>query len=268
VAADLERIERDAYADVFAAAPGAVAAHHGIAVVPVGGGAVCTIVADVESLMLNRVCGLGVDEPATEETVERAAEAFGETPYAVSLAPSARPNGIADWLRAAGFDAAYAWMKFVRSGASAADVTTDLRVEHAGAGDGAAFARPVVEGFGMPAWAEEWLAAIPGRSGWSCHVAWSGDEPAAAGAVFLRPPLAWLGLAATRPDFRRRGGQGAVMVARLREAVAAGCSTIVTETGERVEGGPSSSYRNILRHGFEEAYMRPNFASPRPLDAA
>jgi hypothetical protein len=39
--------------------------------------------------------------------------------------------------------------------------------------------------------------------------------------------------------------------------------TLVTETGERVEGRPSNSYRNLLRVGFQEEYLRPNWLSPR-----
>jgi hypothetical protein len=268
VSADLERIERDAYAGVFAAAPADTAARHGLAVVPIGGGAVCTVAADVDSLMLNRVCALGIDEPATEAAIERAVETFGETRFAVSLAPSAMPPETAAWLRAAGFEAGYAWMKFRRGADPTPDVATDLRVAPAGAEDGRAFAQPVLDGFGLPASWADWLAAIPGLPGWSCHIAWSGDEPAASGAVFLQPPLAWFGLAATRERFRRRGGQGAITVARIRAAIAAGCSTLVTETGERVDGRPSNSYRNILRYGFAEAYVRPNYVSPAPLDAA
>ena len=30
---------------------------------------------------------------------------------------------------------------------------------------------------------------------------------------------------------------------------------------------PSDSYRNILRFGFEEAYLRPNYLSPEPTAA-
>ena len=38
---------------------------------------------------------------------------------------------------------------------------------------------------------------------------------------------------------------------------------MTTETGEHVEGKPDQSYRNILRAGFREAYLRPNWLSPR-----
>jgi len=58
------------------------------------------------------------------------------------------------------------------------------------------------------------------------------------------------------------------MAARIREAVAAGCTAISTETGERVIDRPGASYSNIVRHGFREAYVRPNLVSPLDDDAA
>jgi len=46
---------------------------------------------------------------------------------------------------------------------------------------------------------------------------------------------------------------------RILDAAAAGCHTLFVETGERVPDRPSGSYRNILRAGFREAYLRPNW---------
>ncbi len=37
----------------------------------------------------------------------------------------------------------------------------------------------------------------------------------------------------------------------------------MTETGEQVEERPGHSYRNIVRAGFEPAYVRPNYLSPQ-----
>jgi hypothetical protein len=37
---------------------------------------------------------------------------------------------------------------------------------------------------------------------------------------------------------------------------------VVTETGAVEQGRPSGSYRNILRAGFERAYVRANLAAP------
>ena len=48
----------------------------------------------------------------------------------------------------------------------------------------------------------------------------------------------------------------------VTEAVAAGCTAIGTETGERAVARTSASYAKILRFGFREAYVRPNLVSP------
>ena len=52
------------------------------------------------------------------------------------------------------------------------------------------------------------------------------------------------------------------MAARIGHARELGLELVVTETGERVPGRPSNSYRNIVRAGFRPAYVRPNFVSP------
>jgi GNAT superfamily N-acetyltransferase len=107
---------------------------------------------------------------------------------------------------------------------------------------------------------------LPGRPGWGCYLADAGELPVAAGAVFVSGDHAWLGQATTLPEHRRRGGQSALIAARIGQARAAGATVIVTETGETVDGRPANSYHNILRAGFEPAYVRPNYISP-PEDA-
>jgi hypothetical protein len=71
------------------------------------------------------------------------------------------------------------------------------------------------------------------------------------------------GLAATREAARGRGCQLGLLRRRIADAGAAGCRTLFVETGERTAGRPSGSYRNILRAGFEEAYLRPNWQRVR-----
>jgi GNAT superfamily N-acetyltransferase len=82
--------------------------------------------------------------------------------------------------------------------------------------------------------------------------------------MYARPPAAWLGFAATLPEARGQGAQGALLVERVRRAAALGCPLVTLETGERVPDRPDASYRNILRQGFFELYLRPNFYSPDP----
>ena len=102
------------------------------------------------------------------------------------------------------------------------------------------------------------LSALVGAAGWRCFVAWDGDEPAGGGALYVDGEVAWLGIGATRPAYRGRGSQSAILAARIETARALGVKQLATETGEQV--GPS--YRNIMRAGFAEAYLRPNWRSP------
>jgi hypothetical protein len=264
----LELIEAEAWADVFRAAPAPLAEEHGLAVLDLGAAAACIVARDVPSLMLNRVIGLGVGAPATPAMLDLADEAFGDTRYMIPLAPQCQPPELTAWLRGRRFEAGYAWLKFRRGPDPPPEAASELAVLRAGPDDAEAFARAVVEGYELPAWMEEWVAALVGRPGWSCYLAKHRSEPAAAGCVYMRPPAAWLGLAGTVQEFRRRGGQGAIMAARIREAVAAGCTAIATETGERVIDRPSASYSNILRFGFTEAYVRPNLVSSPSDDVA
>ena len=115
-------------------------------------------------------------------------------------------------------------------------------------------------GFGMPAWASTFFARLPGRDGWRCYVARvDGEAQALRGDADPRGTSPSSGSSATLEPARRRGCQLALLHRRILDAAAAGCHTLFVETGERVEGGPAGSYRNILRAGFEEAYLCPNW---------
>src|SRR5919204_614341 len=135
----LELIEAEAFADLFAAAPPGLAEEHGIRSVSLGGGAVCTVVESVPSLMLNRLIGLGVSEPATLEKLDRADDVFGGVRYLVPLAPGAQPPELPDWLRGRGFEAGYAWMKFRRGAAPPAVGVKEDRIR----ADSEALERPL-----------------------------------------------------------------------------------------------------------------------------
>jgi hypothetical protein len=82
---------------------------------------------------------------------------------------------------------------------------------------------------------------------------------AEADAEQLAAGLDWA--ASTGVDWR--GCQTALLRRRIRDAAAAGCETLLVETGERTGDRPSASYRNILRAGFREAYVRPNWVVHR-----
>jgi len=118
-------------------------------------------------------------------------------------------------------------------------------------------------GFGLPAWAAAFFADLPGRERWRCYVARVDGTAQACAAMLVDGAVAELGIAATLEPARGRGCQPALLHRRILDAAAAGCDTLLIETGERVPGRPSASYRNILRAGFKEAYLRPNWRRER-----
>jgi hypothetical protein len=74
----LELVEAAAVADAF-----------GTGAVQVGG-AVCAVAPEVEEMTINRVIGLGISEPASDEALDRIADVYGAIRHAIALAPAAR----------------------------------------------------------------------------------------------------------------------------------------------------------------------------------
>ena len=212
------------------------------------------------SSMLNRAVGLGVDRPATEDDVAAVIAAMGAgITYYIAVAPSAQPPELPTWLEEHGLERGWGWMAFRRGVDDLPRAATDLRLEEVRETDQArAFAEVVCAGFELPDELVPTIARAPG-AGWLCWLALDGDEPASAAAMYVSEGAAYLGFGATLPEFRGRGAQNALLAERVRRAGELGCDTVLTETGERRDGLPSNSYRNILRAGFEEVAVTANW---------
>jgi GNAT superfamily N-acetyltransferase len=235
------------------------------------GGALCTAVPKAPgSALFNRATGLGLGEPATEEALEEIGRFFAEAGVAhgVTVTPNARPAALAAWLEARGFRRGYAWTKLRRAVEPVPSTQADLKVERVGTNRGEIFSEVFQRAYGTLEFLRPRLAEMPGRPGWHCFVAFDGEAPAATGALFVTGSVGWLGMAGTLPEFRRRGAQTALLAARVAAAREAGCSVVVTETGEPVERRPSNSYRNIVRAGFEPVYVRQNYLSSEEADTS
>jgi hypothetical protein len=248
VIAELERAEAEAFASVMFAA--------GLPVIRVAG-AVCWAAPGIPDIQLNRVGGLGLERDPSDEELEEI-EAFYRghgSRFAISLTPGA----LHDRLLERGYMAGYPWMKFRRDASPATPVTTELVVEETRDGD--AFGSVISEAFGIPT-GGEFFGGVVGRPGWTLFLARAGDEVAGGAALFLEGGIGWFGIGGTRTAFRGQGAQNALIAARIEHGRAHGARGFTTETGERVPDRPSGSYRNILRGGFLETYLRPNLHSP------
>ncbi len=211
------------------------------------------------SPMVNRIVGLGVDEPATETVLDEALAAIGEDVSCyVAVAPEARPAGLGDWLRNRGLEPGWSWMTFRRDVDPVPEAATSLSLVRVGLDEAKAFGEIVAAGYGLPDAVAPW-AANAYREGWDCWLALEGERPAAAAGIFIAESVGYLGFAASLPEHRGKGGQNALLAARIRHARETGCDVVVTETGERRGDRPSSSYRNILRAGFTEVALTANW---------
>jgi GNAT superfamily N-acetyltransferase len=215
------------------------------------------------SPMLNRLVGLGAEFPATEELLDRGLATLGDAASYVALRPEAEPAAaLPRWLADRGLEPGWGWMQFERPPLPAPRARTELDVREIGAADGDAFARVQRIAYDLPTEVEPWLASLPAIAGWTCWLAFDAAKPAAAGALYVEGESCYVGFGATLPEQRGRGGQGAILAARIERARELGVRRLATETGELREGLPSRSYRNLLRAGFREREVVANWLRP------
>jgi hypothetical protein len=265
----LELAEANAWHDVFAAAPSDLAERVGLRSERLGS-ATLLAMPGVPHPWFNRVIGLGVGEPATEEILDRALSIFGEAGVAsfwLAASPTAQPAELPEWMLSRGLHPLGNWAKVYRGRDSMGAIVTELAVVEATTPSlAAAFSSVVRRSFGLPAVVGPLFEALVGRAGWRVFLALENGVPVAAGAVLVQGEVAWLGIDATLPSRRRQGGQGAIMRERVRASIGAGCAWMVGEVEESLPERPDPSHHNTIRNGFQIAYLRPNYG-PRPAAA-
>lgn len=266
MAPEAETLERAALEDLHLAATDQEIRKLGLEALTIDG-ALVSIAARLlpSAIVINRAIGFGLDRPATAQTVRDIAAAYREADvarYFVHVHPDAKPEKLPRWLERAGLEKARGWQKFARGNGPVEVRETGLSVREIGPEHGEAFGRIVCAAFDLGDDAIPWLARLPGRERWHVFMSFDGEDPAGAGALFVDGHLAWTDFGATSPGFRRRGSQSAVLAARIKRAVESGCRRMFTCTGVDVPGDPQHSYRNILRAGFRQDYVRENYAPP------
>jgi GNAT superfamily N-acetyltransferase len=255
----IESVEKHAWRDLFAGAPPLPASALGLAGRELGGAFALTAPA-IESFLFNRVIGLGVDRPATEAALDAMMahyETHG-TSFEVTLCPLAEPADLGPRLAARGLDAPFHHVKWVRGVEAVQPRATTLRLERVKPRDGRRFGSVAAEvfAFGLVS-ARDWLASCVGRPGWTHYVTLDGDEPAGCGALYVEGEGAWIGWGATHEAHRRKGSQALLLAARVRDAAAAGCQWVSTESGPNWPDVDTTAWRAMDRAGFTVAYERP-----------
>ena len=260
--------EAAAFADMYAAAPPALAAQLGLRVERVAD-ATLLLAPAIPAAMFNRAIGLGLREPATPDSVGAIIRAYrdaGAKAWWLHWNPQATPAGFDAALPGLGFTVPQrrSWAKVLRGREAVSPIATDLGIAPATPAQAQAVAQAVTTAFEMPGFMVAWLAALYGRPRWQTYAVTDGGEVVGGGCLYTQGDMAWLGMGAVLPSHRRRGGQGALMTLRIADAIKAGASHIVTETGEPVGDEPNPSLANMKRCGFITVASRLNFVGPAP----
>jgi GNAT superfamily N-acetyltransferase len=254
----IERVEVQAWRDLFAGAPQPATAALGLAGRELGGAYALSAPA-LDTLMFNRVVGLGMAEPVTDTLLDEivAHYAAREAPFEINLCPLADPADLPARLSSCGLAAPFHHVKWVRGIQTAPPQAWTLRLERVKPRHAHAFATIAAEGFasGLPA-ARDWFAGSVGRPGWTHYVTWEGDEAVGCGAMFVTDDGAWLGLDSTHEAHRHKGSQSLIISARIRDAAAAGCRWLSSDTGPNWPDVDTTAWRNLQRAGFVAAYER------------
>jgi GNAT superfamily N-acetyltransferase len=148
-------------------------------------------------------------------------------------------------------------------------VETDLRIARLTADDAVAFTHVMSVGFGFEETPEAHaLFDAPQYfdGDWAAYGAYDGDTLVAVARMCVvgeTDAVALFG-AATLPQGRNRGAQGALMDARIREARDRGVRYASAETWAESRDNPNPSQHNMRRAGLTEVHTRPNWVWRRP----
>lgn len=256
-AAKLERIERDAWTDMFVASPPPFTAGARLAFKAFDGAAAFAI-QTAPAIQFNRA-QTGYLDKLSDRELDSVLAWLGEHCGPVWALQSPADDGAR--LAARGLRATGSWTKFERTCEAPRAAWTDLRIEAVGPERAQDFGATVQQGFGAPPPFAFWAAALVGRPHWMTYVAYDEAVPVAAAALFMANGLGWLGLGCCIASHRRRGAQSALLSRRVADAGRAGMTGLVTETGTPPPGEEAGhpSFRNLMRAGFIPAYERLNF---------
>lgn len=248
--------------DFWALVPPGLVRHVRPQVVPVGDG-LLTLSGSSDALRMNRVIGLGHMGRAHEEMIDQIIERFRAARlgrFSVVLSPGPQVAEITGWLTRRGLRRHGGYALLVRDARRPVPtlrLRLGLKVARAGRKDSGAVVAIHEQAFWSPASRRSWALAGATMPGIEQYLVWAGRVPVAAGSLRIDGPLAWLGGGATLTPWRRHGAHAALIAARLRRAARAGCRWVWVETAEPEPGRPAGSNRNLIRMGFEPAFVKP-----------
>jgi GNAT superfamily N-acetyltransferase len=251
--------------DLYRAQSAEIAARAGVHVSRLGS-ALVAVLSNVPSGVYSRVIGLGLDGPVTAESADAVVARLRESgatralvhvsPYATSV----KGEEVGVLLEAHGLSRhPRSWMRFIRETAPPPEARTDFVIRKALRGEAARVDEIVRSAFELPEAARGVYEPVVDRARWHVFVAEDRGTLVGTAALFVEGDIGWCAFGCVLKEARLRGGQSALLAARIELARELGCRVLFSETGEAVPGDPQHSYKNLLKAGFREGFTRPNY---------
>jgi GNAT superfamily N-acetyltransferase len=254
--------EINAWQDMYSAAGKDISEKFGIKVFSVGSACVA-IAKNVDILAYNRVIGLGLKEPATEQILDEIISKYQESDvskFFIQIHPEAAPSKLNEWFQKRNIKHYNNWVKHYRGIENPPLVDTQLEIREVQNNEEADnFGYIITKSFEWPDEMKHWFAGLAGRKCWKTYLAFDNDIPVATASLYVKDDCGWLSFASTLPGYRGKGAQSALIARRIEDAAELGCKVLTVETAEHNDQKRSQSMQNILKMGFEVAFIRPNF---------
>lgn len=262
----VELVEREAWLDLFAAAPAPYAMGSSMMTQRLGSAAGLAN-RSIPIVEMNRVMCLGLQEVVDEDRLDEAIawlDDHAAANWAIQMPDWVRSALPDDWLDLRCLSqTGNGWAKFrlMTSDIQPRSIATRFEIRLAGPELSEEFGATVQAGFGLPANAASWFSALPGRTGWRTYLAFDGFRPIAAAAMFVQAGWAWMGIDATLDMARNKGAQTALISRRLQDGCELGVIGFTAETANPppIYDTDFRSFDNYCRAGFVRTYVRQNY---------
>lgn len=238
----------------------------GIAATEIAGGVVLAV-RDDPSQYWSKVFCLGLDAPITDAVIGEVLDFYrdnGNKSAVLQITPAALPEDWTEICARHGLTGGSFWHKMVRESEPLAAEST-LRIAPVPVEESEPWSRMLMRGFGMPEDLAPMVSNVLGERGITAFGAYA-DEGELVGSGTLSvvdvaggQRVGQFVAGVTLPEFQGRGAQSALIAARMRAAVDAGCGVFVAETGDELPGEHNTSLHNLLRLGFRVLYKRQNW---------
>ena len=266
----VEFSEARAYARLVEGGTPALRERHGLSLHRIGSAYAFVASGLQDSLMLNRVIGLGLAEPATDDSfrkIDALYRAHGVRTYALELSQAAVFGAGTSDLRQLQFVPFKQTAMMYRSPQLLPAPDCQLAVQRVGPERAADFAEVccTVFGFGDPY--PELLRATFENAAWQHWLAFDGRTPVAAAILsHFDDRVSWIGWVSTLATHRGRGAQNAITASQLGACLDSGTRWVTLEAATGTKTRPSPSLKNYSRLGWTHAYDRVIYLRRRPTD--